>query len=77
MSEKKSFHFEKALQELQTLVERMERGELNLEQSLTEFEGGIKLIKQCQQALEAAEQKVQILLDKNKQPQPFSVEDAQ
>lgn len=54
--------FERALQELEELVARMERGDLSLEESLTSFERGIKLTRTCQQALRTAEQTVEILL---------------
>ena len=57
--------FEKTLAELEQLVKRMESGELSLEDSLTAFETGIKLTRECQQSLLAAEQKVQILLEEN------------
>ena len=53
--------FEKALKELEELVERMEQGDLSLEQSLKDFERGVALTRACQQALQEAEQKVQIL----------------
>lgn len=53
--------FEQALAELESLVERMEQGELSLEASLQEFERGIALARQCQQALQQAEQKVRML----------------
>jgi len=53
--------FEQALSELEALVERMESGELSLEESLASFEQGIALTRRCQQALEQAEQKVKIL----------------
>ena len=43
----------------------MERGDLSLEESLKYFERGILLTKNCQQALNKAEQKVRILLEKN------------
>ena len=56
--------FEAALKELETLVEKMEQGDLRLEESLQYFERGVQLTRQCQQALQAAEQKVQILLEK-------------
>ena len=52
---------ESALKELETLVERMEEGESSLEDSLKDFERGIELARQCQQALKTAEQKVQQL----------------
>lgn len=54
--------FESALKELETLVERMEQGETSLEDSLKDFERGIELTRQCQQALKSAEQKVQQLI---------------
>lgn len=57
--------FEEALKELEQLVEQMEQGELTLEESLKSFERGIKLTRTCQTALQEAEQKVQILLEKN------------
>jgi exodeoxyribonuclease VII small subunit len=60
-----SFHFESALTELNQLVEKLEQGGLPLEESLKAFEKGIALTRQCQKALTEAEQKVQILLEKN------------
>jgi exodeoxyribonuclease VII small subunit len=57
--------FEKNLAELEQLVKRMESGELSLEDSLAAFETGIKLTRECQQSLLAAEQKVQVLLEEN------------
>jgi exodeoxyribonuclease VII small subunit len=69
--------FEAALQELETLVEKMEQGELSLEDSLSHFERGVKLSRTCQQALKAAEQKVEILMQKNAREEivPFDSED--
>ena len=66
------------MQELEQLVEKMEQGELSLEDSLQHFEQGIQLSRACQQALQEAEQKVEILLRKNNQEEvvPFSNEDA-
>ena len=69
--------FEAALKELETLVQKMEQGDIRLEESLQHFERGIQLTRQCQQALQAAEQKVQILLEKGNSTEikPFSDED--
>ncbi len=53
---------ESALKELEILVKRMEEGESSLEDSLKDFERGIELSRQCQQALRTAEQKVQQLI---------------
>ncbi len=65
--------FEKALQELETLVEKMEQGDMSLEASLKAFERGIQLTRTCQQALAEAEQKVEQLLEKQGElkPEPF------
>ena len=59
---KNSSNFEKDLQELESLVEKMEGGNLSLEDSLVHFERGIALTRSCQKALTQAEQKIQILL---------------
>ena len=61
----KDFQFEKALNDLEKLVTKMEDGKLSLEDSLQNFEQGVGLIKQCQQALTKAEQKVQLLTKKH------------
>jgi exodeoxyribonuclease VII small subunit len=65
--------FEDALTELEQLVNRLERGELSLEESLQAFERGVSLTRTCQKALREAEQKVQILIEKNGNPalEPF------
>ena len=60
----KDFQFEKALNALEKLITKMESGKLSLEESLKNFEEGIGLIKQCQQTLTQAEQKVQVLIKK-------------
>ncbi|MBG0842789.1 exodeoxyribonuclease VII small subunit [Pseudomonas sp. NPDC077186] len=70
--------FEHSLAELQALVERLESGELSLEDSLTAFEQGIGLTRECQAALAQAEQKVQILLERDGElePAPFDADPA-
>jgi exodeoxyribonuclease VII small subunit len=77
MTRKKNTNlFEDSLEELEQLVEQMEQGELSLEESLKSFERGVKLTRTCQKALQDAEQKVQILLEKNgkKTLEPFDDE---
>jgi exodeoxyribonuclease VII small subunit len=54
--------FEANLRQLEQLVQQMEQGELTLEQSLSTFEQGVALTRACQQALDKAEQKVNLLL---------------
>jgi len=55
--------FEAALQQLEGLVEQMERGEMTLEESLAAYERGVGLYRNCQQALEQAELRVRRLDD--------------
>lgn len=56
--------FETAMRDLEDLVERLEQGDLSLEESLAAFERGVMLTRACQTALKEAEQKVEILLKK-------------
>lgn len=72
-----AINFEDALKELENLVARMEQGDLSLEESLACFERGIALTRLCQQSLKSAEQKIQILVEKDGRTelQPFASED--
>jgi len=65
--------FEECLQQLEKIVEQLEKGDLSLEQSLKLFEEGVRLSNSCRQELEAAEGKVEILMKNGGklQPQPF------
>lgn len=70
--------FEKTLSELEQHVHRLEAGELSLEASLHAFATGVELTRQCQQALDSAEQQVQLLLaraDGSVETQVFSARD--
>lgn len=58
---------EESLTEITQLIEKMEHSEQTLEQSLSNFERGIILVKNCQKILQEAEQKVQILIQNNNQ----------
>ena len=60
-------NLETAMAEITQLIDKMEHGELTLEQSLGQFERGITLVKHCQKILEDAEQKVKILIQNNNQ----------
>lgn len=57
--------FESSLAELEKLVERLERGDQTLEESLKDFERGVTLAKTCQNTLKKAEQRVETLVKKN------------
>ncbi|MEX0943084.1 MAG: exodeoxyribonuclease VII small subunit [Pseudomonadales bacterium] len=65
MATRKTYPFEESLARLESLVEKMESGELSLEDSLKTFEEGIKLTRECQQALKDAEQKVKALVEQS------------
>ncbi len=69
MTEKplKPKEFEKSLAELNKLVEAMEQGGLSLEKSLENFATGVNLVRQCQQTLAQAEQRVKILTQNTEQ----------
>jgi len=58
---KRGINFEQSLKQLETLVESLETGNLNLDESLKSFEKGIKITRDCQSALSDAEQRVRIL----------------
>ena len=62
MAAKKPVNLEKALADLESLVDELESGDLPLEKAMKKFEEGIKLTRSCQAALKEAEQKVEILL---------------
>jgi exodeoxyribonuclease VII small subunit len=55
-------NFESALQELESVVEQLESGDLSLEDSLAAFEKGVRLVKYCNQKLTEVEAKVELLL---------------
>jgi exodeoxyribonuclease VII small subunit len=63
-NEAKPLDFEAAMRDLEEIVERLEHGDLPLEESLAAFERGVMLTRSCQAALKEAEQKVEILLRK-------------
>jgi exodeoxyribonuclease VII small subunit len=57
--------FEQSLSELETLVQKLEQGDVPLEDALKTFERGVALTRQCQTALRTAQQKVEVLLARN------------
>ncbi|MDD7805480.1 MAG: exodeoxyribonuclease VII small subunit [Endozoicomonas sp. (ex Botrylloides leachii)] len=73
-NKKNAAAFEHSLNALESLVQQMESGDLSLEDSLKAFEKGVKLARECQEALSSAEQKVHTLMEKNGKidSQPFA-----
>tara|TARA_R110001606_G_scaffold44258_3_gene116145 strand:+ start:409 stop:648 length:240 start_codon:yes stop_codon:yes gene_type:complete len=76
MTKKKDsvFNFEESLASLENLVTAMEDGDLSLEESLQAFEKGIRLTRECQSALQKAEQKVQVLINENGDPEQIDMD---
>jgi exodeoxyribonuclease VII small subunit len=69
--------FEQSLKKLETIVDKLEKGDLPLEESLKLFEEGVELSAACKQELDAAEGKVQILIkqrDGSLKAEPFPTE---
>lgn len=54
--------FEEQIEQLENIVKDLEKGELNLEDSVSKFEEGIKISKECNKTLEEAEKKITILI---------------
>lgn len=65
MTKKPTPDFETTLKELEAIVTHLESGDLPLEEALNEFETAIKLVQQGQERLQNAEQRIQILLNKD------------
>lgn len=66
-----TIHFEQSIRELESIVTQLEKGELSLDESLKQFESGITLARQCQHALNQAEQKIeQLSMESLESPKP-------
>lgn len=63
--------FERSLAELEAIVEKLEQGDLSLDESLRHFERGVQLTRACQGSLKLAEQKVHILMSRSGDPESF------
>ncbi len=64
MPKKEVKSFEESLSELESIATKIEKGDLSLEDAMTEFEKGIKLSKECSKKLDEAEKKINILVQK-------------
>lgn len=69
--------FEESLVELEGIVDKLEKGQLSLDESLMLFEKGIKLVRECNDKLKNAQQKVEQLIEENGalRTEPFEVEE--
>ncbi|HVS32493.1 MAG TPA: exodeoxyribonuclease VII small subunit [Thermoanaerobaculia bacterium] len=80
MPARRSNDFEKAFQQLETIVQRLEKEELPLDESLRLFEEGISLSRFCHQRLEEVEKKIELILaDAKGQPrtEPFEIDEGE
>lgn len=75
MEEKISF--EEIIKQLELIAQELEKGDLNLDESVTKFEQGMKLSKQCNEILENAEKRINILIknDDNVTEENFTVQE--
>ncbi len=71
----KKFVFEESLKRLEEIVSLLEKGDAPLEESLSLFEEGTRLVKQCSGALDAAEQKVRLLVKTGEDPSTTQFEE--
>lgn len=62
MAAKKALNLEKSLEQLESLIDELESGDLPLDTAMKKFEEGVRLTRSCQTALKDAEQRVEILL---------------
>ncbi len=69
--------FEDAIAELESIVDKLEKGQLSLDESLALFEKGIRLVRECNDKLRSAQQKVEKLIEENGElkTEPFEVKE--
>lgn len=77
MASQENLDFEQIMLQLDNLVNQLEKGDLPLEDALKSFEKGIKLAQEGQAKLQQAEQRIQILLQKNKTAELVEFEDTE
>lgn len=65
METKKEENFEEAMKQLEEIVTVLEKGDLNLDESVKKFEEGMRISKECNKILENAEKRISILLENN------------
>ena len=73
--EEKELSFEESLQELETIVKRLEVGDVPLDDAINEFNKAMKLAKACDEKLKSAEEAITKLVDDNDQLKNFNVEE--
>ena len=62
---KKEENFESKMEELEKIVQELEKGDLSLEDSVSKFEEGMRISKECNTLLNNVEKKISIILEKN------------
>ncbi len=64
-NKEESKSFEELMADLENIVQELEKGDLNLDDSVTKFEEGMKISKECNKILESSEKRISILLENN------------
>ncbi|QFT89737.1 Exodeoxyribonuclease 7 small subunit [Bacillus sp. THAF10] len=75
MSEKKERTFEDAMQELETIVEKLEEGDVPLEEAISYYKEGMKLSKLCHDKLTTVEKEMEHILKENGELETFQVQE--
>ncbi len=75
MSNKKDKSFEEALQELETIVEKLENGDLSLEDAVKQYKDGIALAKHCHGLLENAESVLTKVMNESNEEEAFDIDE--
>lgn len=75
MSEEKELTFEEAMKQLEEIVEKLEEGNVPLEQAISFFQEGMRLSKWCHDKLQHAEKQMEYILREDGQLAPFSIEE--
>ena len=75
MTEKNELSFEKAIEQLETIVKQLENDEIPLEKAIKLYEEGMNLTKACDDILEKAQEKITYILNENGETIPFEGEE--
>lgn len=73
--EKKEMSFEQKLGELETIIGQLENGEISLEESIDSYTKAMKIVKECDEKIKSFEKQVSMIVGKQGELEPFSIEE--
>jgi len=73
--EKKEMSFEQKLEELETIINQLETGEISLEESIESYTKAMKIVKECDEKIKSFEKQVSMIIGEQGQLEPFSIEE--